>query len=1346
MGKLVDRKIVQSRTWLDGKQTTIPSYDYDYTYPISVYAAIHSTMDDDSPTLEDELSSIYRLINEKQPLIEAGTPGNIMSWSGIPGQIGSVEIVKKIEDEPANRSLNKLASERAIGDALDTKVDLVNFNYHVDNNAIHITDIERQKWNQSASMSALQAHASNTAIHTSNEERARWNNKAEQKELDDHIFDLNNPHNVTAHQVNAYTQHEIDEMFNNIRESFFNYMNISWDSRVNQASLVEYAAMNWNPNYVLSYDDKLPEVSDPTIMYFALKPATNYKVEESDDCVIYCKRPGLSWQEVGFQSMNVGDMVIKYPDTGMYVWVQGRFLQLFTDSNIIVDGDGNTGSIGGDGTITVGGGDSTLMWRPSVTEDGILTWTRSKTTEAPPATIIKGKDGYTPIKGVDYEDGADGVGVPIGGRPGEILTKLTEDNYDTAWKPFSEVLSDMLLAGETFPEGFITWDSIVGRPVSYDTLGTNENGFMTQKAVSDRFDYVDLKIQSVMDMINGSNSIDKINQALKDHIDDVKNPHHVTPQQIGAATVAELGNHVSSFDNPHNVTATQLGLGNVDNTSDLDKPISTAVREELNDIRNLIRDLDATGSVGGGSGTIIGDYIEDVVFNESTSTFIFTYNSGEEKRIQVELTPNLFRRIEFDDKSRELVFTLMDGTETRVSITALTCKGSTSDNIFVDVDNDNTIKATIVPSSIGKYEITPSVELRGSPTTTTQPNNDKSARIATTEFVKNLTIDTLNSYEVERPLSANMGRILNQEKASLTQVYDILGGIEGISVLDTLDSTSTTSALSANRGRELNLTKAPRVHTSTEGSTFGRAALGLWGHVKPSEIEPLMDGTSYVGDDDGTYARGNHRHHTDITRAPIHFPDRENNIYSFTGEPRATTPPDDSNDDRIVTTEWMRKNGTTTYFGICDTESTDRHKIAYLKSSVKRFEVPFELRIGATVAVEFKYVDKSTRGKITTLNVADTGDVEIHYGGKELRDKMIGTNYTHLFTYDGTYWNLINPAYSSFEDDEYTGCECNYDYEPSPSVLKLNKIIEHVDAYKLTRTELDDLVALAVPGLAYDDYSLYTKLEQLVEVAARATNFWNEVGFEIPPELNMCDDCQHHDMDFIRVNSIVNFTEKTRSYYDTEASWIIKDLPYTPSDNEADYIACSILKTNELVNSAVNNLKNYNPLSIKLYLDPSTCGCDECEITTASGRVVDELVDFAFKGTLGFDLIDVDLTVEDGCGCNIEKKVIGKDDLENLVDFAYETKDVDGTKIPLDDDTKIDDSDSYTIMNSGLLWKLVKFGASIPGTATLDNPNIIPNVGIDCSCKELQPIGFIKVNQLVKQTFNALIPDRVLAA
>ena len=40
--------------------------------------------------------------------------------------------------------------------------------------------------------------------------------------------------------------------------------------------------------------------------------------------------------------------------------------------------------------------------------------------------------------------------------------------------------------------------------------------------------------------------------------------------------------HISNYKNPHKVTAEQVGLGNVDNTSDANKPVSTAQQEAIN--------------------------------------------------------------------------------------------------------------------------------------------------------------------------------------------------------------------------------------------------------------------------------------------------------------------------------------------------------------------------------------------------------------------------------------------------------------------------------------------------------------------------------------------------------------------------------------------------------------------------------------------------------------------------------------------------------------------------------------------------------------------------------------------
>ena len=67
-----------------------------------------------------------------------------------------------------------------------------------------------------------------------------------------------------------------------------------------------------------------------------------------------------------------------------------------------------------------------------------------------------------------------------------------------------------------------------------------------------------------------------------DHENDKTNPHDVTASQTGAEPAdPAIQAHIASTSNPHNVSKDQVGLGNVDNTSDIDKPVSTATLQAL---------------------------------------------------------------------------------------------------------------------------------------------------------------------------------------------------------------------------------------------------------------------------------------------------------------------------------------------------------------------------------------------------------------------------------------------------------------------------------------------------------------------------------------------------------------------------------------------------------------------------------------------------------------------------------------------------------------------------------------------------------------------------------------------
>ena len=97
---------------------------------------------------------------------------------------------------------------------------------------------------------------------------------------------------------------------------------------------------------------------------------------------------------------------------------------------------------------------------------------------------------------------------------------------------------------------------------------------------------------------NGTNYIDILSSGISfagitgDPADNVNLVNYIATQIANVlttisttyATQAQLNQHTSNTNNPHNVTKGQLGLSNVDNTSDIDKPISNAVQQAFNNI------------------------------------------------------------------------------------------------------------------------------------------------------------------------------------------------------------------------------------------------------------------------------------------------------------------------------------------------------------------------------------------------------------------------------------------------------------------------------------------------------------------------------------------------------------------------------------------------------------------------------------------------------------------------------------------------------------------------------------------------------------------------------------------
>lgn len=65
-------------------------------------------------------------------------------------------------------------------------------------------------------------------------------------------------------------------------------------------------------------------------------------------------------------------------------------------------------------------------------------------------------------------------------------------------------------------------------------------------------------------------------------------------KQAGTTAQANLDAHISNKENPHEVTKSQVGLSDVDNTSDVNKPISTATQTALNEKLDKTAVVDVT--------------------------------------------------------------------------------------------------------------------------------------------------------------------------------------------------------------------------------------------------------------------------------------------------------------------------------------------------------------------------------------------------------------------------------------------------------------------------------------------------------------------------------------------------------------------------------------------------------------------------------------------------------------------------------------------------------------------------------------------------------------------------------
>lgn len=194
------------------------------------------------------------------------------------------------------------------------------------------------------------------------------------------------------------------------------------------------------------------------------------------------------------------------------------------------------------------------------------------------------------------EDGTIQAGSPVGSTALCISYILSDGTYKLAKLDYSKFLEETEFANGLEVNEHKVYVKV--DPLSENFLSVSSTG---------------VKITGVQNAINAAVDVEKAAREAADT--EIKNSITQSGQSSTAALNAEikrakeaeatittnLSKHTSNYENPHHVTKDQVGLDNVDNTSDINKPISTATQNALNLKADANKYLPLTG------GTLTGD-------------------------------------------------------------------------------------------------------------------------------------------------------------------------------------------------------------------------------------------------------------------------------------------------------------------------------------------------------------------------------------------------------------------------------------------------------------------------------------------------------------------------------------------------------------------------------------------------------------------------------------------------------------------------------------------------------------------------------------------------------------------
>ena len=201
-----------------------------------------------------------------------------------------------------------------------------------------------------------------------------------------------------------------------------------------------------------------------------------------------------------------------------------------------------------------------------------------------------------------YEDVVNGLALKA-----DIDNTYTKSDIDTFFNNLLKIPAIEDQDGKYLKvnQGEIVWSNIDGDIVSIDTLneelakkvdkidGYSLISISELQRLSTVTNYDDAPIKEDLELLKTEvdtkasiNSLD--NYVLNESLNDKLQSYALKSDISSKANASDLSNHINNTLNPHNVTKEQVGLGNVNNTSDINKPISIAMQTALNEKQHVL--------------------------------------------------------------------------------------------------------------------------------------------------------------------------------------------------------------------------------------------------------------------------------------------------------------------------------------------------------------------------------------------------------------------------------------------------------------------------------------------------------------------------------------------------------------------------------------------------------------------------------------------------------------------------------------------------------------------------------------------------------------------------------------